>query len=903
MSKFKSIAANTQTKALNPAVKEITELNVKVNALQAEFKRRNDGIKKELSKQIQAFAKKNFPGKTKNGTAISDRVLRGWDEKWWSKDNSVSEHRGPSCHHVRIGKGKVVPHLTQAPITYFVPFINHSHILLEAKDAGLDKANAAIQSIAYQLVTSIHPSNVQIIGIDPIGLGEKLKGLSPIAVNQKIYQDESAISDLLNKKKSHISLVIQKYLSTNFSNIDEYNSKAGNNIAEPYTLICIANFPNGWSSENAKKIMSLASNGVKAGLHLLISWDSNASMPYEFDPQSVKRYCQQFIDKGSFFSHQIEVNNKNHTFEVVLENKPSNNLINSIKSNITKEVKNKKNVQISFMDNLPKQLWTESAESKLVADIGQIGISDRQNITFGIKGHHALIGGRTGMGKSVLLHAIILKLAYLYSPDELQFSLIDFKQAVEFQLYKYLPHVRVLGLESDREFGVLVLEDLVEEMKTRGTLFNACGASNLKEYRAKTGKVMPRVLLVLDEFQVLFSHSDKINNRAEKSLDALSRMARSFGIHIILATQTTADVDLKTSVLKQFGIRIALGLESSDSEKILGMQNDGAAMLSRPGEAIYNDDNQRKALNKRFQVYFSEKKDYQNIVQKLHQVAKQRKIRHKPFVYQKNNQPNLLSNAVLKGMARQRPQKVQKNYDIFLGDSPSLSYDHFSVCLKKQAGHHILIVGNDDSVAFRITLGTMSSVIANNPEGSKIVYFVNHDNSTSEYNDYLDDLSFNDQLMVVPSHKEEALLSSLVQKLDQRQNSNAAKPTILVCIYGIHNTYSYEQVGFDPSTCGGHLNRLISDGAQQNIHVLIWSSTLSKLNGTDVKLKMMAQRIVLSNEARPLIDTLAHHGTTIGDYEGYMITPDNPDDPQKFTPYDLDLSSRKELDQLESWFK
>ena len=82
---------------------------------------------------------------------------------------------------------------------------------------------------------------------------------------------------------------------------------------------------------------------------------------------------------------------------------------------------------------------------------------------------HVLIAGRTGSGKSTLLHVIITNAALHYSPDELQFYLIDFKKGVEFKAYASgrMPHARIIAIESDREFGVSALERLdVELAKT-----------------------------------------------------------------------------------------------------------------------------------------------------------------------------------------------------------------------------------------------------------------------------------------------------------------------------------------------------------------------------------------------------------------------------------------------------
>src|SRR5947209_17738823 len=123
---------------------------------------------------------------------------------------------------------------------------------------------------------------------------------------------------------------------------------------------------------------------------------------------------------------------------------------------------------------------------------------------------HALVAGKTGSGKSTLLHALITNLAMHYGPDEVELYLIDFKKGVEFKTYATheLPHARVIAVESEREFGLSVLQRLDAELKRRGDLFRAHGAQDLRAYRQASGKPLPRILLIVDEFQEFFVEDD-----------------------------------------------------------------------------------------------------------------------------------------------------------------------------------------------------------------------------------------------------------------------------------------------------------------------------------------------------------------------------------------------------------
>ena len=75
-------------------------------------------------------------------------------------------------------------------------------------------------------------------------------------------------------------------------------------------------------------------------------------------------------------------------------------------------------------------------------------------------------------------------------------------------------------------------------------------------------------------------------------LDRLVRQGRAFGIHVILGSQTLGGAySLARSTLGQIAIRVALQCSEADAHLILSEENTAARLLTRPGEAIYNDFN------------------------------------------------------------------------------------------------------------------------------------------------------------------------------------------------------------------------------------------------------------------------------------------------------------------------
>ena len=112
-----------------------------------------------------------------------------------------------------------------------------------------------------------------------------------------------------------------------------------------------------------------------------------------------------------------------------------------------------------------------------------------------------------------------------------------------------------------------------------GIGFPGAGEANVQDlpgYRGATGAVMPRCLLVVDEFQELFVEDDKTAQDAALLLDRLVRQGRAFGIHVILGSQTLGGAySLARSTIGQMAVRIALQCSDADSQLILG-DNNGA---------------------------------------------------------------------------------------------------------------------------------------------------------------------------------------------------------------------------------------------------------------------------------------------------------------------------------------
>jgi DNA segregation ATPase FtsK/SpoIIIE, S-DNA-T family len=523
-------------------------------------------------------------------------ALDGFGEVAW--DHYQPDPGAPAPDGLRVGllRAPGGPALPLLPAV--ARFARHGHVLISERGFA-DGARSLLQALVLRLATATRPGTVRFALADPVGQGRHLSAFLRLpallrvgTLGGGVAARSTEIEALLTRLTDHVVEVTQQRLTNVYDSVEAYNA-ATTGVLVPYHVLVLAGFPAGFSDQAAELLASLARNGPRAGLYILATVDPGQAMPRGFDLPTLTALSTNLgldahgdlsWDDPDFGRSAIEPDQ----MPAAARANPWLDAVGAAASSAAREL------PFSRIAVGPEQLWAGVSADGLDVQIGVDGKGEPQRFVMGVRGvHHGLVGGDVRMGKTNLLHVLISQLALCYPPEELELYLLDFKE-VEFDAYltERLPHARAITSRTDREFGLSMLRRFHDEINRRARLCREAKVTDLPDYRQATGRVLPRALVIMDEFQVLFSEEDRLAREAGRLLADIAKRGAAFGLHLLLATQSPGGplAAYLRPVYEQMALRIALGCtQPSVSQAILGEGNDAATRLAQAGDAIYND--------------------------------------------------------------------------------------------------------------------------------------------------------------------------------------------------------------------------------------------------------------------------------------------------------------------------
>lgn len=433
------------------------------------------------------------------------------------------------------------------------------------------------------------------------------------------------------------------------------------------------------------------------------------------------------------------------------------------------------------------EMWRASSAEGITFSLGKAGM-ETVTLRMGDENtqiNNALITGAPGKGKSNLLEVIIHSLCCRYSPNELELYLLDFKDGLTFKPYgdmknhSWIPHAAVLGIESERDFGVAVLEHIEEERLRRARAMKKVDAHTVAEYRtAKPASYMPRIVIVIDEYQKLVEFTDDTGIRAAELIENTVRQGRACGIHLILASQTVerkgALAAKSDAIYASIPIRIALQNNIQESYATFVQGNDAAARLRVRGEAVMNINYGALDSNMHFTVAYADPKQMQLLRKQwcTEPIGRTRT----PKVFGTNDFFSLPDALEMFALWRGAIEKSGVAPKLLCGQALTVDRAIVGIPFGKESGRNVAIFGNGDgeetdtlplNYAVGILQGMALSLAIQHPEGDAVFTLIDGMlDSTKKRNGFFSWMSLMERLgfpmTIVPAQKAPEFFSETV---------------------------------------------------------------------------------------------------------------------------------------------
>jgi len=644
-----------------------------------------------------------------------------WSEPGWNSSDFLGT--GPA-RYIRLGSlsipgaGPRTSNANPDHLPALVPLLDVGSIGLIAEGDDKEWPIGTIHSLLLRALASALPGRLEIVTYDP-----RIRGVtSPFAALRKAGNDLLADplatpTELLSRLtllRSAVTRVAELAGAHGVRDLFELTEVTGVQ-PEPYRLLVVCDYPYGIDSRAQTELIRLAEGGPRRGVSLLVHHDPRIHPDDGVNPAELLQHLNIARGRNSAITVDLLPG-----VTVRPDERPPRELIEAVAARVAEGARRGAAPVVDFEALLPDRdkLWSSDAIRGMTAKIGRAGLD---TVELELRGSdpslpNVLIGGASGQGKSNLLLVLLHSIAAEYSPDEVAMFLLDFKDGLEFDRLGprpgrpwHLPHARVLGLEGDRAFGLAVLRYLDGEFRRRAEQFRLAGANDLAGYRTlRPHETVPRLLLVIDEFQVLVAEDDDIARASIVILETLARRGRAVGVHLVLASQTLSGIETlvtkERSIFGQFPWRVSLKTEASESEAVLGRQNTEAAQLRFRGEIVFNREYGDPAHNRRGVVAYADEQLLDELRHRLWEKAG-RPAAPRVFYAARPSDPNLLTQALQRVLSDAPPGDDTKF--ALLGLPVDVDPAPVAFGLTADPGRTLAVIGDGRDDAF----GTLGAVV------------------------------------------------------------------------------------------------------------------------------------------------------------------------------------------------
>lgn len=477
---------------------------------------------------------------------------------------------------------------------------------------------------------------------------------------------------------------------------------------------------------------------------------------------------------------------------------------------------------------------------------------------------HMFIGGKSGSGKTILLHNVILNASLRFSPELLRFYLVDMKAGVSLIPYKHLPHAEVVSASSNRLYALTVLERAIVEAERRGGVFKQLGVTNIAAANTLLDRtkqeLLPFIVVIIDEYQELVKGTDSIAMQATRHIEQIHKKGRSQGVFIALCTQSLGGVQTDIS---QVGVKLSLITNPSDSKKLLG--NEAASRLGgKKGRAILNTSEAgEERYNEVFQVaYIDETKDLPRYIELINACyQKEGGKRLSSLLFNEMDTSASLSDMISLGIKKD-PKKIYVGIPMFCRE------EHCSFSFHRDSKSNVVVVGNDRQTAMRLLGSIILQFIEIYPASKALVGDLQ--THSSPYYATLKPLAQQTRVKTFGEQDFEGAITKIHEELKKRSNSpdkghNAPELLLVLADLRLNPALRvkpsiFGRNGSSEPSASQRLHEILELGPELGIHTIVYAYSMTNLLGVSDQIANHCAEIKIALRGGDSIKLLAGYG-------------------------------------------
>lgn len=486
--------------------------------------------------------------------------------------------------------------------------------------SGTNCINQHFTSLSLDLLTE--NSDSEVIFIDVKGLGSEYAVLNRLTStgHVKIWSTSSQVTAGLDELETWISAIYSENLADKYNSLVEYNESHEQKKPEKYVFIndLKANI----DLRDSEKFLRIVKNGKRAGVYVFATSTLNDISDRRFS----EFFSEIQLDMKVIAVDEMSIRIKENAY-VTLNARIDHSKLESVLALIQGKKEQKEIIPLGKYLPESNEWHKLCADREIVIPFGIDSNGKIAELKISSEKPYTMIIGDPRHGKSKLMHAIIMMATSRYSEKEVKIAVMDLKDGAEFNVYAKtgLKSVECVVNDEDPDAMLSFLKYYVAQMHARQELFERMEdysgtiIQKYEDYRENNTNIgnimpaMPRLILLIDEFQTLFDGASSSLYMSE-----LVRKGATYGIHVILSSQRAISSNPRngfTADLKDyFTSRFVFKCPQSAAKTVLsercadtGRENSGihkAAMLGK-GHVIYNAYmGQNESDNREVQCFF-----------------------------------------------------------------------------------------------------------------------------------------------------------------------------------------------------------------------------------------------------------------------------------------------------------